>query len=181
MQSYRNQSIDLRLYKLNHFFPNAPFLYSLKTSENCRVFWCFQRVEEGFIGGKWVKLIDRTESVSIGLSGFCRLVQTWLAMMRTFWVFHILEPRKMTFPTSSLCYAMAGLPGNSSATKQDNLYHSFFAAFLFHVTITFYWYTSLEWPINWKSTVMETFSSSDGGFQGGFLSQYFLCYLIFLN
>ena len=32
---------------LNPFVPNAPFLYTLKTSENRKVFWCFQGVEKG--------------------------------------------------------------------------------------------------------------------------------------
>ena len=31
---------------LTHFFPNAPFLYPLKTSENR----CFQRVEKSALG-----------------------------------------------------------------------------------------------------------------------------------
>ena len=38
----------------NPFVPNAPFLYPLKTSENLKVFWCFQGVEKGCIGNKWV-------------------------------------------------------------------------------------------------------------------------------
>ena len=29
---------------VNPFVRNAPFLYPLKTSENCKVFWCFQGV-----------------------------------------------------------------------------------------------------------------------------------------
>ena len=37
----------------NPFVPNAPFLYPLKT-ENLTVF-CFQGVEKGSIGNKWVK------------------------------------------------------------------------------------------------------------------------------
>ena len=32
------------------------FLYSLKTSENLKVFWCFQKVEKGCIGNKWFNL-----------------------------------------------------------------------------------------------------------------------------
>ena len=39
----------------NPFFPNALFLYPLKTSAKLTVFWCFQRVEEGCIWNKWVK------------------------------------------------------------------------------------------------------------------------------
>ena len=38
----------------NPFVPNAPFLYPLKTSENRKVFLCFQGVEKGCIGNKWV-------------------------------------------------------------------------------------------------------------------------------
>ena len=35
---------------INPFIPNAPFLYPLKTSENCKVFWCFQGVDKGCTG-----------------------------------------------------------------------------------------------------------------------------------
>ena len=45
------------LHFIKSFVPNAPFLYSLKTSENLRVFWRFQGVEEGCIGNEWVKSI----------------------------------------------------------------------------------------------------------------------------
>ena len=38
--------------EFNPFFPNATFLYSLKTSENLKVFWCFQGVEKECIGNK---------------------------------------------------------------------------------------------------------------------------------
>ena len=38
---------------INPFVPNAPFLYSLKTSEN--LFWCFEEVEKECIGNEWVK------------------------------------------------------------------------------------------------------------------------------
>ena len=41
----------------NPFFPNAPFLYPLKTSENLTVFWCFQRVNKVCIKCQWVKEI----------------------------------------------------------------------------------------------------------------------------
>ena len=39
---------------INPFVPYAPFLYTLKTSENRKVFWCFQRVEKEYIKNKWV-------------------------------------------------------------------------------------------------------------------------------
>ena len=40
--------------QINPFVPNAPFVYPLKTSENCKVFWCFQGVKKGCIGNVWV-------------------------------------------------------------------------------------------------------------------------------
>ena len=40
----------------NPFVPNETFLYSLKT-ENLTIFWCFQGVDKGCIGNKWVKEI----------------------------------------------------------------------------------------------------------------------------
>ena len=46
---------NINLVEINPFVPNAPFLYPLKTSENRKVFWCFQRVEKGCIGNEWVK------------------------------------------------------------------------------------------------------------------------------
>ena len=40
----------------NPFAPSAPFSNPVKTSEYLTVFWCFQRVEKGCIGNKWVDL-----------------------------------------------------------------------------------------------------------------------------
>ena len=39
------------------FVPNTPFLYTLKASENRKVFWCSQGVDKGCIGHKWVNPI----------------------------------------------------------------------------------------------------------------------------
>ena len=39
----------------NRFVSNAPFLYSLKTSQNRKIFWCFQGLEKECIGNVWVK------------------------------------------------------------------------------------------------------------------------------
>ena len=39
----------------NPFIPSAPFLYSLKTSENGNVFRCFQGVENRCFSKEWVK------------------------------------------------------------------------------------------------------------------------------
>ena len=45
----------LKLTEFNSFVPDAPFLYTLKTSENLNIFWRFQGVGKGCIGNKWVK------------------------------------------------------------------------------------------------------------------------------
>ena len=47
--------MSVMLRKINLFGSNAPFLYLLKTSENRKIFRCFQGVEKGCIGNKWVK------------------------------------------------------------------------------------------------------------------------------
>ena len=39
---------------INLFIPKAPFLYLLKISENHKLFGCFQGVEKGHIGNKWI-------------------------------------------------------------------------------------------------------------------------------
>ena len=44
-------------YVFNAFVPNAPFLYSLKTSESRKISWCFQGVEKGCIRNKWVNTL----------------------------------------------------------------------------------------------------------------------------
>ena len=49
------KKLDKGELNINPFVPNALFLYPLKISENCKVFWCFQGVEIGCIGNKWVK------------------------------------------------------------------------------------------------------------------------------
>ena len=54
--------------QINPFVPNAPFLYPLKTSENLRVFWCFdvfRVLEKGCIGNEWV---NETVSPSLKIS-----------------------------------------------------------------------------------------------------------------
>ena len=40
----------------NPVFPNALCLYSLKTSENITVFWCFHGVDKGCIANTWVSM-----------------------------------------------------------------------------------------------------------------------------
>ena len=48
--------VELDFIFFNLFIPNAPFLYSLKTSENLTVSWYFQGVEKGCIGSEWIKV-----------------------------------------------------------------------------------------------------------------------------
>ena len=40
---------------VDQFVPNTLLLYPLRISKNFTVFWCFQGVEKGCIGNKWVK------------------------------------------------------------------------------------------------------------------------------
>ena len=49
------QNLNLKKVRgtIDPFVSNAPLLYPLKTSENRKVF-CFQGVEKGCIGNKWV-------------------------------------------------------------------------------------------------------------------------------
>ena len=54
VQGVQKETIGMKW--VNLFVPNAPFLYPLKTSENCKVFWCFQGVEKRCIGNEWVNV-----------------------------------------------------------------------------------------------------------------------------
>ena len=46
----KSNSRNIDKFSFNPFAPNAPFLSPLKTSENRKVFLCFQGVEKGCIG-----------------------------------------------------------------------------------------------------------------------------------
>ena len=61
---YRNIQ-DIFLNAINPFIPNAPFLYPLKTSENHKVFWCFQGAKKGCIGNEWVNGKDNTQQLKV--------------------------------------------------------------------------------------------------------------------
>ena len=52
--SYQAKKIKGLLEVFKPIIPNEPFPYSLNTSENLLVFWCFQGVEKECIGDKWV-------------------------------------------------------------------------------------------------------------------------------
>ena len=56
----RNQEFACIINQLNPFVPNTPFLYPLKTSENRKIFGCFQGIEKRCIGNKWVKRTFKT-------------------------------------------------------------------------------------------------------------------------
>ena len=67
----------------------------------------------------------------------------------------------LTFLTPFLCNLRAGLPGNVALlSRVISISHPFFPAFVLHVTMTWCWYTLSEWLTKWRSTIMETFSSS---------------------
>ena len=42
--------------EVNQFVSNATFLYPVKHQRTVKVFWCFQGVEKGYIGNKWVNI-----------------------------------------------------------------------------------------------------------------------------
>ena len=51
-------SISILHFLFNPFVPNAPFLNPLEIPENCKVFYCFQKVEKGCTGNKWVNNLN---------------------------------------------------------------------------------------------------------------------------
>ena len=51
-----SKMVFVLLFIINSLVPNAPFLHLLKTSENHKLFWCFQGAEKGCIGYKWVNI-----------------------------------------------------------------------------------------------------------------------------
>ena len=58
---------------LSHLFvSNVSFLHLLKTSKNPKAFWCFQGVEKGCNGNKWVNPFWANGSLHMG---FCILGQ----------------------------------------------------------------------------------------------------------
>ena len=45
-------------FPINPIVPNAPFLHTLKTTENLKVFRCFQGVKKGCVGSIWVTMYE---------------------------------------------------------------------------------------------------------------------------
>ena len=69
----------------NPFVPNAPFLYPLKTSENRKVFWCFQAAEKGCTGSngsKFTNIVNFSREISINLKWQC--FNTFFCMTESF-------------------------------------------------------------------------------------------------
>ena len=50
-------------HSFSSFFPNAPFLYSLKTLKNLRVFWRFQGLEKQRTRNNWVNKVVKVSKV----------------------------------------------------------------------------------------------------------------------
>ena len=76
----------------NQLVPNAPFLYLLKTSENCKILWYFQGVEKGWIWRKWVKCAKNFADLRLiylliaNVSGWNTLeiiVERWVSVPKT--------------------------------------------------------------------------------------------------
>ena len=70
------------MIKLWPFVPNAPFLYSLKKSENFTVFWCFQGLGKGCIGNKWVIF----EKISENTAYYRSIAMSFIRALRCFFV-----------------------------------------------------------------------------------------------
>ena len=102
-----NFSSPLKPWKMftdiNPFVPNAPFPYPLKT-ENRKIFSCFQGVEKGSIGNKWVKYILRGHwkecFIWISTKNFC-LTRYWLSILR---YKEAIEKRIKTYLTTKLFF-----------------------------------------------------------------------------
>ena len=62
-QNQEKTFIALYYLNINPVVPNAPFLYPLKASENCKVFWCFYEVEKGGIGNEWIKDVTKMKKL----------------------------------------------------------------------------------------------------------------------
>ena len=58
----------------NSFVSNTLFLYPLKTSENRKVLLCFQGVEKGCIGNKWVKIAKSLQLSFKLVSSICYIL-----------------------------------------------------------------------------------------------------------
>ena len=65
---------------VNPLIPNALFFYSLKTSENRKVFWYFPGIEKGYIGNNWVNWIffcnTRWHFLFLSCSWVCFVIKT---------------------------------------------------------------------------------------------------------
>ena len=97
------------LQKFNPFVPNAPFLYSLKTSGNRKVFYCLQGVEKGCLetNGLREKLLsnEHTKSTLIRSpyvvdTSKTKFRQTSTSFPPTFFDVILLDEKSMLFPRS---------------------------------------------------------------------------------
>ena len=95
MPEFLTEHLLWRLCKFNPFVPNAPLLYSLKTSENLTVFRCFRRVEKECIGNEWVKIKHSSKRFS-----WCCISKTYLLILVTFAV-HLAHYLNLLFRTFS--------------------------------------------------------------------------------
>ena len=75
----KDMKFDVFRIFFNLFVPNAPFLYPLKTSENSKIFWCFQGEEKGWIGNKWVNtyIIIQNQNAACKSHIYKWVVYTW--------------------------------------------------------------------------------------------------------
>ena len=108
---------SFEIFHVNTFVPNAPFLYPLT------VFWCFQGVEKGCIGNKWVKYTLKKRDficVTHFTPNFTPIlaVAKWRSALNVMWIY---------LPKKVLSFSRIGLYYNSAYHKAIFFkIHSFF-------------------------------------------------------
>ena len=81
-------SVGIVAYRISTFVLNAPFLTALKTSENRKVFWCFQGEEKGCIGNNRIKALQWNQNfVQTSLRGSAELNQIIWAEPNYMWCY----------------------------------------------------------------------------------------------
>ena len=94
--SRRNTSQLICVYVFNPFFANAPFLYPLKTSENCKIFWCLQGVEKGWIGNEWANIWSEIWRWSLDFSSLKIHTEAQTTRLKTSQDFFVSWPWHLT-------------------------------------------------------------------------------------
>ena len=115
------------LLAFNPFVPNAPFLYTLETSENLTVFWCFQGVDKGCFGSEWINRIFPLEYDHVFVWIQLRSVKIKLGNTE-----HLLKTDNSKIVTTSIAEGVSrrcsvkGIHKNLAKFTGKNVCHSLF-------------------------------------------------------